>query len=136
MDIKSCVLYLAIKIQFKNIDPGLVKQRVGNLHVCSKPHPHSLSNDVYSVTSHTRPSSRSLRATLKAGRESLGTRLHRKGKASEHGYTTTEINQPSSRTTSAHLEKTPATQAVPFLHCQHFHTAPAFSNTYTYNSVQ
>ena len=51
-------------------------------------------------------------------------------------YNITDIHKPSSRTTSAHLPESPATQAVPFLHCRHFHTAPAFSHTHTHVHTQ
>ena len=40
------------------------------------------------------------------------------------------VDEPSSRTTVSHLAQTPATQAVPFLHSQHSHTAPAFDITH------
>ena len=41
---------------------------MGDLRVCGKPRPCSFNDDVYSVTSRTKPSSHFLRATLKAGR--------------------------------------------------------------------
>ena len=70
IDIKS--LYLTSEISW----PWLGEtKRVGDLRVYGRPHPRSLNDDVYSMTLRTRSFSRFLRATLKAGREGLGTRL-------------------------------------------------------------